>query len=51
MLKVYLALTGRVPVNVIGKVKKGERLIPGDVPVLLGHYEDDYDARAVIGRS
>ena len=47
-----VALTGRVPVNVIGKVKKGERLISSDVPgVAWALGEDDYDARAVIGRS
>jgi len=47
-----VALTGRVPVNVIGKVKKGERLISSDVPgVAWALGEDDYDARAVIGRA
>ena len=47
-----VALTGRVPVKVIGKVRKGERLISSDVPgVAWALGEDEYDARAVIGRS
>ena len=46
-----VALTGRVPVKVIGKVRKGERLISSDVPgVAWALGEDEYDARAVIGR-
>ena len=32
-----VALTGRVPVKVIGKVRKGERLISSDVPVSYTH--------------
>ena len=47
-----VALTGRVPVKVIGKIRKGERLVSSDVPGLawaLG--DEEYDARAVIGRS
>ena len=47
-----VALTGRVPVKVIGKIKKGERLVSSDVP---GHAwalgSDEYDARAIIGRA
>lgn len=48
-----VALAGRVPVNVIGKIKKGDRLVSSDVPGLawaLGE-DDVYDARAIIGRS
>jgi len=47
-----VALQGRVPVKVIGKISKGERLIASDEPGLawaLG--SDDYDPRAIIGRS
>jgi hypothetical protein len=47
-----VAMTGRVPVKVIGKVSKGERLVSSDVPGLawaLG--DEEYDTRAVIGRS
>ena len=47
-----VALTGRVPVKVIGKIRKGERLVSSDVPGrawALG--DEEYDARAVIGRS
>jgi len=47
-----VAMTGRVPVKVIGKVKKGERLISSDVPgVAWGIADEVYDSRAVIGRS
>jgi hypothetical protein len=48
-----VALAGRVPVNVIGKIKKGDRLVSSDVPGLAWAIgEDDvYDARAIIGRS
>ena len=47
-----VALTGRVPVKVIGKIKKGERLISSDVAgVAWALGNDEYDARAVIGRS
>jgi len=47
-----VAMTGRVPVKVIGKVSKGERLVSSDVPGLAWALGDDqYDTRAVIGRS
>ena len=47
-----VAMTGRVPVKVIGKVKKGERLISSDVPGIAWAIADEvYDARAIIGRS
>ena len=47
-----VAMTGRVPVKVIGKVKKGERLISSDVPGVAWALADEaYDSRAVIGRS
>jgi len=47
-----VALTGRVPVKVIGKIKKGERLVSSDEPGYawaLG--SDEYDTRAIIGRA
>jgi hypothetical protein len=47
-----VALAGRVPVKVVGKVAKGERLVASDEPGMawaLG--SDDYDTRAIIGRS
>ena len=47
-----IALQGRVPVRVIGKIAKGERLVSSDIPGMawaLG--SDDYDPRQVIGRS
>ena len=47
-----VAMTGRVPVKVIGKVRKGERLISSDVPGVAWALADEaYDPRAVIGRS
>ena len=47
-----VALTGRVPVKVIGRVAKGERLVSSDVPgVAWALGDDEYDARAIIGRS
>ena len=47
-----VALQGRVQVKVIGKVKKGERLVSADMEgYAWGIGSDDYDARAIIGRS
>jgi hypothetical protein len=49
---VPVALQGRVPVKVIGKVKKGERLISSDVPgVAWAVAGEDVSLQAVIGRS
>lgn len=47
-----VALSGRVPVKVIGKIKKGQRLVSSDVPgIAWACMEDEYDARAIVGRS
>ena len=47
-----VALAGRVPVKVVGKVAKGERLIASDVPgVAWGVADEDVDIKAIIGRS
>jgi len=47
-----VALAGRVPVKVIGKIKKGQRLVSSDVPgVAWASMEDEYDTRAIVGRS
>ena len=47
-----VALKGRVPVKVLGKVKKGDRLCSSDEPgVAWVVSEGEYDVRAVIGRS
>ena len=47
-----VALQGRVPVKVIGKVRKGERLISSDVPgVAWGVADATAPIEAVIGRS
>ena len=48
-----VALTGRVPVKVLGKINKGDRIISSDEPGYAWAYVDgdSYDARAVIGRA
>ena len=47
-----VAMTGRVPVLVTGKVEKGERLISSDVPgVATGLGATAYDPRMIIGRA
>ena len=48
-----VALTGRVPVKVLGKIKKGDRIISSDEPGYAWAYvdSDNYDTRAVIGRA
>jgi len=47
-----VALQGRVPVKVLGKVKKGDRLCSSDEPgVAWVVSEGEYDVRAIIGRS
>ena len=49
---VAVALQGRVPCKVEGRVKKGERLVSGSKPGFakaLG--SNDYDSRCIIGRS
>ena len=49
---VPVALAGRVPVKVIGKVAKGERLVSSDVPgVAWGVADEDVSLQAIIGRS
>jgi len=51
----YVVLTGRVPVRVTGKVKKGQRLISSDTEgVAKGITNEDYkknSERVIIGRS
>ena len=47
-----VALTGRVPCKVEGRIKKGERLVSGSKPGFakaLGN--NDYDMRCIIGRA
>ena len=47
-----VALTGRVPVKVVGKVLKGERLVSSHLPgVAMALGFGEYDPRKVIGRS
>lgn len=47
-----VALKGRVPVKVVGKVLKGERLVSSHLPgVAMAIGFSEYDPRKVIGRS
>lgn len=49
-----VALAGRVPVNVVGPVRKGDRLISSELPgvaVALSETDAEYDPRTVVGRS
>jgi len=46
----YVALSGRTPCNVIGPVKKGDRLVSSDTPG-YAMVNNDADYRAVIGRA
>lgn len=47
-----IALQGRVPVRVIGKITKGERLVSSDIPGMAWALNsNDYDPRQVIGRA
>lgn len=47
-----VALQGRVPVRVIGTIKKGERLVSSEIPgVAWGVANDDVSIQAIIGRS
>lgn len=47
-----VAMTGRCPVKVIGKVKKGDRLISSDIPGVAWALADEtYDPRSIIGRA
>lgn len=47
-----VAMTGRLPVKVVGKVNKGERLVSSHIPgVATALGDTEYDTRSVIGRS
>lgn len=47
-----VALKGRVPVKVVGKVLKGERLVSSHLPgVAMAIGQGEYDPRKIIGRS
>ena len=49
---VAVALTGRVPVKVEGRIKKGERLVSGSKPGFAkALMKNEYDMRCVIGRA
>ena len=49
---VAVAFTGRVPVKVVGPVRKGERLISSEIPgVACALGTNPYDPRVVVGRS
>ena len=46
-----VALQGRVPVKVIGKVEKGQRLTSSDIPGLAWAADEETPLQAIIGRS
>ena len=49
---VAVALTGRVPVKVEGRIKKGERLVSGSKPgYAKALMKNEYDMRCIIGRA
>ena len=49
---VAVALTGRVPVKVEGRIKKGERLVSGSKPGFAkALMKNEYDMRCIIGRA
>lgn len=49
---VAIALTGRVPVKVEGRIKKGERLVSGSKPGFAkALMKNEYDMRCIIGRA
>jgi hypothetical protein len=48
----YVALAGRVPCKVEGKVSKGQRLIPGTTPgIAIRANTDDLTMTNIVGRS
>ena len=46
-----VALQGRVPVKVIGRIAKGQRLTTSDVPGVAWAADEDTPLQAIIGRS
>ena len=47
-----VALAGRVPVNVIGKVAKGDRLCSSEIPGVAQAYNEEwFESRVVFGRA
>ena len=49
---VPVALTGRVPVKVEGRIKKGERLVSGSKPGFAkALMKNEYDMRCIVGRA
>ena len=46
-----VALQGRVPVKVIGRITKGQRLTTSDVPGIAWAADEDTPLQAIIGRS
>lgn len=48
----YVALVGRVPVKVIGKVKKGQRLVASHIPgVAMVRSNTDVSSGCIVGRA
>ena len=50
--RVALALLGRVPCKVMGKVSKGDRLVSSAFPgVAVAYYPEDYQPGCIIGKA
>ena len=47
----YVAFSGRVPVRVIGKVTKGQRLMASDVIGVAEAWDESFGVLAIIGRA
>jgi hypothetical protein len=47
----YVALAGRIPVKVLGPVKKGQRLVTSDTPGVAQAAGEDFTTFMVIGRA
>lgn len=49
--KPFVALAGRVPCKVVGKIKKGDRLCTSDIDGVAQKADDSADYRCIIGRA
>ena len=47
----YIALSGRLPVKIVGQVSKGDRLMSSSIPGTAIKASDDSDYRTIIGRA
>ena len=47
----YVAFSGRVPVRVVGKVTKGQRLMTSDISGIAEAWDESFGILAIIGRA